>query len=171
MTKSITHANLQIKHAGLAVECGALEILLSTVMLQSVLLMPISRTVYTGKNVVRQWGVHVTAKSSATSPVYYATFRAAEVVQTPAGRTLTAPYPYPQTRGNDLLQQAEMLQASLVSCVTCLLTQTPRVSTVYAPARYRLPDEWVWSADCQEARLQCRPGGVWTLTAQEESHD
>ena len=127
MTHSLSQENLLIKHAGLAVECGALDTFLAFVTLQPVLLMPITRTVQHGNaTMVRQWAVHLTARANTTSPVYYATFRAAEVIQDTRGRRLTAPYGHPQRAGEDVVHQATKLQESLVTCVHQMLdSQTP----------------------------------------------
>jgi hypothetical protein len=165
MDTNITYEQLEIKHVGLAIECGTLDVLLRTLVLQPVLLMPLTRTVQQGNVIARQWCVHLTSRPSTTSPVSYATFRAAEVVTQRMGSTLTAPYPQPlfQRNGEDVVLLAMRLQASLVSCLHLLLTRDSRVTTVLVPARYRLPDEWVWSARGADPRLFCEQAGMWSL--------
>ena len=170
MNTNIAHDQIEIKHVGLAIECGTLEVLLHTVLLQPVLLMPLTRTVQQGNVTARQWCVHLTSRQDSNSPVYYASFRAAEVVTQRMGSTLTAPYARPlfQRKDEDALLLGSRLQESLVSCLLPVLMHGSRITNVLAPARYRLPDQWVWSAQAADPRVFCEQGGLWRLMSDSE---
>jgi hypothetical protein len=162
METTIPTNDLQVKYAGLAVECGTLAILLDALAItrQDVLVMPLERSVRRDISTVHQWVVHVTTRTNLTSPIYFATLRAAEVVQRATGVTMTMPTN--ADRSGQTMRCAQQLQRQLYSCVIDLLSQCPQVSQVVKLARYRIPDEWVWSARCDEPRLQCVDGS-WVL--------
>lgn len=161
MEKTIPSEHLKVKSSGLAVECGTLTVLLAAIVHQPVLVMPLARTGTHGSLTAHQWIIHVTTRSNVHSPVYYATMRAAEVVHTAVALTLSHPY---QQRGDGVIHRAQQLQGQLLTCVIDLLAHTPHVSRVIVPARFRLPDEWVWSARCEEERIQY-DHDAWTLVA------
>ncbi len=165
MGDTLPSQHLEVKHAGQAVECGTLKILLDAVLQHPVLVMPLTRTFQHGSLTIHQWAIHITARSRTLSPVYYATVPAAEVVQRPSGFTFTLPTQ--QLPVEQVIQQAHLLQQQLQACVIELLSRSVRVSTVVAPARFRLPDAWVWSARCEEPRLQYQSGS-WVLVGEEE---
>jgi hypothetical protein len=87
METTIPTNDLQVKYAGLAVECGTLTVLLEALAItrQDVLIMPLERSVRRDMSTVHQWVIHVTTRTNLTSPVYFATLRAAEVVQRATG--------------------------------------------------------------------------------------
>ncbi len=150
MDNKVTQKQLEIKHAGLAIECGTLNILLKAVVRQPVFLMPLERTIPCGSQYMRQWAVHVTARPSSTSPVYYATFHAAEVLGIAQNMSLTYPYRF---HSKTVLARAQILKSEMLQLLQQELREHPSVSEVITPARYRLPDEWVWTAHCTSARL------------------
>ena len=159
MEKTIPSPDVEVKSSDLAVECGTLAVLLDAIEHQPVLVMPLARTCPRGSLTISQWIIHVTTRSTMHSPISYATLRAAEVVHTATATTLTFPY---QQGGSGVMHRAEQLQEQVLTCVLDLLAHDPRVSRVIIPARMRLPDTWVWSARCEEARIQYR-NNAWTL--------
>jgi hypothetical protein len=160
MNTPLSSRHLEGKYAGIALEYGTLSLLMESLFQQSVLVMPLERSIPYGSVTIFQWMVHITTRTSPTSPIAYATMRAAEIKQTAIGRTLI--YPPQQPHGAALPQRALVLQQELQACVITLLEQSPQVSQIVVPARYRLPDEWVWSARCEDARIHHHDGS-WTL--------
>ena len=150
MDNKVPHKQVEIKHVGQAVECGTLEVFLNIIVHQPVLLMPLERTIPSGSQYMRQWAMHVTARPSSTSPVYYATFHAAEVLGMVQTMSLTYPYRF---HGKSVLARAQILKLEVMHLLQQELMEHPRVSEVITPARYRLPDEWVWAAKSTSARL------------------
>jgi hypothetical protein len=150
MDNKVPHKPLEIKHVGQAVECGTLDVFLKVIVHQSVLLMPLERTIPSGSQSLRQWAVHVTARPSSTGPVYYATFHAAEVLGIAQTMSLTYPYRF---HSRSVLARAQILKLEMLHLLQQELIEHPRVSEVITPARYRLPDEWVWTARSTSARL------------------
>jgi len=165
MNTTLSSQKLDVKYAGLAVECGTLSVLLDATLQQTVMVMPLMRTIREEGLTVHQWILHITTRRNTQSPVYYASLRAAEVVQRATGVTLTTPYREPCSLG---LQRGQHLQQQLQACVTELLSRSARVSQVIAPARFRLPDAWVWSACCEEPCLQFQHGSWQFIT--EKTH-
>lgn len=165
MKKSITQTprELELQHTGLAIECGTLRVLLDALHMGPVLMMPLTRTVQKDAMTVQQYVVHVTARPYASSPVYYATFRAVEIGRALTGTLLTYPYPYRHDDRTALHCEATRLQHELEACLSQLLVADPRVSQIIAPARYRLPDPWVWSVHSTDSRIVCveRSWQVW----------
>lgn len=153
-----TSHELTVKHAGLAVECGTLAVLLDAVIQQPVMVMPLARTIQRGSLTIHQWILHITTRCNTDSPVYYATLRAAEAIQRPTSTVLAFPYP----QREDVMHHAHRLQEELSGCIVHLLSQHARVSHLVMPARFCLPDEWIWPARCQEPRILCRDG-AWVL--------
>jgi hypothetical protein len=167
METTIPTNDLQVKYAGLAVECGTLTILLETLAItrQQVMVMPLERSVRRDLSTVHQWVVHVTTRTNLVSPVYFATLRAAEVVQRATGVMMTMPAK--ADRPGQTMRYAQHLQRQLYSCVIDLLSRSSQVSQIVTPARYCIPDEWVWSAQCHEPRLQCVDGS-WVLVQEQK---
>ena len=155
MTKkslSQTPRELEWDATGKVIECGTLAVLTAALHVQPVLLMPLIRSIQRGSITVQPYIVHVTASPSSSAPVFYATFRAAEIGRTLTGTTLTAPYPF-QAQPSVLSNEAQRLQRELEACVTRILATDPHVSQVIAPARYRLPDPWIWQAECTDPQI------------------
>jgi hypothetical protein len=160
MSNNLSSHNLDARYAGIAIEYGTLTLLIESLFQQPVLIMPLERSIQHGSVTIFQWMVHITTRTSSTSPVAYATLRAAEVKQTAIGRTLI--YPPQQPHEVALPQRALLFQQQLQTCLITLLEQSPQVSQIIAPARHRLPDEWVWSARCEDQRIVCHDG-AWVL--------
>jgi hypothetical protein len=118
--------------------------------------MPLTRSFQRGSLTVQQYVVHLTAcpSPSAPIPILYATLRAAEIVRSLTSTTLTAPYSF-QAQPSVLQNEARRLQQELETCITRLLSTDPNVSQVITPARYRLPDTWVWQATCTDSHIVC----------------
>jgi hypothetical protein len=151
MSDKVSHNDLVIKHAGQAIECGTLAVLLNAVVYQPVLVMPLQRVVSNGAQTLQQWAVHLTVQPNAKhGPVYYATFFAAQTMKIGETIGLISPYsfiePTAETRG-------DTLQEELTQCLGLVATQNPRVSGIVQPARYRLPDEWVWSVQSRAPEI------------------
>src|SRR5437762_2359236 len=142
MDNKVPHKQLEIKHTGLVVECGTLDVFLNVIVHQPVLLMPLERTIPSASQYTRQWAVHVTARPSSAGPVYYATFYAAEVRG--IGQTMSLTYPY-CLQSKSALARAQILKLEMLHLLQQELIEHSHVSEVVMPARYRLPDEWVWS--------------------------
>ena len=153
MENKVPQKQLEIKHAGLAVECGTLDVFLKGVTHQPVFLMPLKRQVPHQIQYVWQYAVHLTSHPIASGPVYYCTFLAAQLLGFDGNAVLTFPY---RLRGAKTRECAEYLQQEMVQALTQLLTRNARVSEVILPARYRLPDEWVWSLQSVCPQLVCR---------------
>jgi hypothetical protein len=140
---NVTQKSFEVKLIGQVVECGSLDVFLSFLRHQPVLLIPLQRTVSSGPQLVRQWGVHLTAHAGMRDgPIYYAMFHAATAYGIAQGMGLTFPY---QLHGKEALERGNQLQDELIQCLRIILSPHPRVSEVVTPARYRLPDEWVWA--------------------------
>jgi hypothetical protein len=149
-----TPRELELDATSKVIECGTLALLTASLHVQPVLLMPLTRTIQRGSLTVQQYVVHVTASPSSSTLVLYSTFRAAEIARTLTGMTLTTPYPFQAPLPN-LQIEAQRLQRELEACMTRILTSNPRVSKVIAPARYRLPDLWIWQAECTDPQIVC----------------
>src|SRR5437667_6032776 len=134
MSDKVSQNNLEIKHAGQAIECGTLAVLLNAIVYQPVFVMPLQRVVSNGAQATRQWIVFLSAQPHIKQgPVYYATFLAAEAMG--IGQSIGLIYPYrfidatALTRGNTL-------QDELTQCLCQVVTASPRVSNIIMPARY-----------------------------------
>ena len=130
------------------IECGTLTVLLEAVGKNAtVLLTPLERSFQLDSSrLAQQFVLHVTARGTeATSPIYYCTFVAAEVVSANGRGHLLLPV---KELLDDaaVLQRAHTLHEGLQECLKETLRADPRVATLRTPARYRLPDAWVWSA-------------------------
>ena len=165
MDNSVSSRSLEVKYAGAAIEYGTLALLMESLLQQPVLVMPLERSIQHGSVTIFQWMIHVTTRITTHSPVVYATLPAAEIKQTVIGTLFT--YPPEQPREEATKQQALRLPQQLQACVVTLLERSPQVSQVIAPARHRLPDEWVWSARGTDERIVCRDG-AWVLLDKEK---
>lgn len=140
------HEPVEYLHRGLAVECGTLNIFLELLrMSATVFVMPLERTFTIGSGTrQKQFAIHLTArKLERESPVYYCTFPAAQVSSVGEQGQLVFPSKRDQKQPN-ILAHARHLATELQTCLIAELEADPRVSTVFAPARYRLPDAWIW---------------------------
>ncbi len=160
MNNNLSWRHLDAKYAGIAIEYGTLPLLMESLFQQPVLVMPLERSIQHGSVTIFQWIVHITTRRSSASPVAYATIWAAEVKQTATGCTLISPPQQPREAATT--QRARVFQQQLLGCVITLLEHHPQVSQVLVPARHRLPDEWVWSARCEDQRIVCHDG-AWVL--------
>lgn len=162
MKKEISSRVMDSQQAASAIEYGKLSLLIEHLGgLQSVLVMPLERTVLYGSKAIIQWAIHVTTRPDLQSPIAYATFRAAEVKETVLGQRVVFPTQAPSVETNSK-EQARQLQHDYLTCVLELLKCSSRVGQIITPARHRLPDEWVWSARSTEARIAYQDG-AWTL--------
>jgi cell division inhibitor SulA len=110
--------------------------------------------------------IHVTTRTTWHSPIYYASLAAAEVVERPTGYTLTVPLA--QHNGNPM-ERARQFHQQLLTCVIEILQQNSQVSQIIVPSRFRLPDEWVWSARCKDEHIVYQ-NGSWVLIEKGKSH-
>jgi hypothetical protein len=166
MSDKVSQNKLEIKHAGQAIECGTLAILLNAVVYQPVFIMPLQRVVSSGTQAIRQWAVFLSAQPyTKHGPVYYATFFAAEALGIGKSVELTYPYRFIEATA---LKRGNALQEELTQCLCQVVTQNPRVSGIIQPARYRLPDEWVWSARSKAEQIHLHEQH-WTVSQQNVS--
>jgi hypothetical protein len=157
---NVPQNELEIKHVGQAIECGTLEVLLNATVYQPVFLTPLQRTLSYGLQTILQWAVHLTVQPHTNGPVYYATFLAAQVREIGGTIGLTSPYRFMEPTAP---MRANMLQQELTQCLCEVVTQHPRVNSVIQPARYRLPDEWVWSNRCNAGQIHMHEQH-WTVS-------
>jgi hypothetical protein len=139
-------------HAAAVLEAGSLPTFLALLGAartpQTVLLMPIERTIPQTLRSIRQWAVQVTARltphqAHSTNPILYATFPAAEC--TLLGQSASLFFPQEQHGcASSLAAVAHAVQVELLACLVDVLEQQAVVQRVHVPARYRMPDEWVW---------------------------
>lgn len=140
------HESVEYLHRGLAVECGTLTIFLELLRVSAtVFVMPLERTLTNGSGTrQKQFAIHLTArKLERESPVYYCTFPAAQISSVGEQGQLVFPSKSAQ-KESDVFTHARQLVAELQACLIAELEADPRVHTVLAPARYRLPDAWIW---------------------------
>jgi hypothetical protein len=161
MSDKIPQNTLEIKHTGQAIKCETLAVLLNAAVSQPVFLTPLERVVSNGAQAIRQWAVFLSTQPvTSHGPVYYATFFAAEALGIGKSVGLTYPYrlsePTARARGNTL-------QEELAQCLFQVVTHSPRVSSLILPARYRLPDEWVWSNHCKAGQIRIHQQR-WTVS-------
>lgn len=162
MSDNVTQKSFEVKLIGQVMECGSLDVFLSFLRHQPILLIPLQRAFFSGPQSVRQWGVHLTAHAGMRDgPVYYATFHAAAAYGIAQGMGLTFPY---QFQGKEALERGNHLQDELVQCLRALLSPSPRVSEIITPARYRLPDEWVWATRSTAGHIVLREQH-WTVSS------
>ena len=132
------------------IECGSLNIFLESLTSNTtVLLTPLERRFWVNTSrMAHQFAVHLTARDTEAEgkqPIYYCTFLAAELVSIGGRGHLLIPVKEMLDDPN-VVQRAHLLQEGLQACLVQTLQDNFRVGTLRVPARYRLPDEWVWSA-------------------------
>jgi len=159
MNTSLSPHALQVKYVGQTIQYRTLSDLLKTFTTQHVLVMPLERTSTRDHLLVSQWIIHVTTRDNPTSPISFVSLQAAEVVYRAIGPSLMVPTQ--QERLRDPITRARYFQEQLYTCVIDLLTQHSQVSQIL-PARYCLPEEWVWSSLASEPRIPFRDE-AWTL--------
>ncbi len=169
---NIAKKALEVKMAGTAtaIECGTLDVMLSAVHMQNILLMPLQRTSQYGPQVLREFFLHVTAQPHRQAPIYYTSFLVAAVMGVGQAASLTFPFPYRGTasRAEEALATARELQQQAFDLVQERLKVSKQVGRLVTPARYRLPDEWVFAARGQGLVYQ---EGQWRFAGGEVSHD
>jgi hypothetical protein len=153
MTDKIPQKQLEVKHSGNVVECGTLDVFLSFLAFTPVLVMPLQRTRPFNHHEVQQWCVHITARPLSSSPVYYCTFAAAEFIHLGASSQFTFPCHHICNAPQVATEQGEQWQRELLESLCTVLRHCPHVSSVVTPARYRMPNEWVWSARSSAEQL------------------
>jgi len=130
------------------IECGNLGILLSMLpMYSTVLLMPINRRDAVMSNIDTRVAVQVTARveDARDGPaILTATFIAAVCTTFGGHGSLFVPCEERATDAAYILSRARDLQSELLVCLVACLDKHPSVARVQHPARYRIPDEWVW---------------------------
>lgn len=156
------HESVEWLHRGLAVECGTLTIFLDLLRVSAtVFVMPLERTLTIGSGTrQKQFAIHLTArKLERESPVYYCTFPAAQISCVGEQGQLVFPAKSAQ-KLPDIFAHARQLTANLQACLIAELEADPRVRTVLTPARYRLPDSWIWGnvSTLEGSSIQFREG-------------
>ena len=159
MNTSLSSHSLQVKSIGQTIQCYNLTVLLNTIARQPVLVMPLGRSVKRDHLVLSQWIIHITTRGNPTSPIYFVSLQAAEVLQRAIGPSLMMPTQHECLR--DPITRAHYFQEQLYSCVVDLLTHRSQVSQIL-PARYCLPEEWIWSSLASNPQIQFRDE-AWTL--------
>ncbi len=139
--------SVEFMHRGLAVECGTVEVLLTLLRHSAtILLMQVERVLpHQGTLLVRR-SLHLTARKieQRESPVYYGTITAVQFLRTGNQGRIIFPY-HEKLPNQKVTERATELTDSLQASLITALEADARVSQVLVPARYRLPDEWVWS--------------------------
>jgi hypothetical protein len=159
MNTSLSSHALQVKCVGQTIQYRTLSDLLKALTTQPVLVMPLERTITRDRLLVSQWIIHVTTRDCPTSPISFVSLWAAEVMQRAIGPSLMMPTQHERLR--DPITRARHFQEQFYVCIVGLLTQCSHVSQIL-PARYCLPEEWVWSSLGAEPRIQFRDE-AWTL--------
>ncbi len=133
------------------IECGSLCIFLQMLPMRptSVLLMPISRREGIMGSVKTTTAVQVTAcieqERHGHQTILTATFLAAACTTVGGKGSLLAPCEERAKPAEYLGQRVHDLQAELLQCLALALQEHPSVACVQHPARYCIPDEWMWS--------------------------
>ncbi len=169
MTK-VSQKALEVKMAGTAIECGTLDVLLAAVHMQNILLMPLQRTSQYGHQVLREFFLHLTAQPHRQAPVYYVSLLVSAVLGIGQSASLTFPYRGAASRAEEALATASVLQQQALDLLHERLKGSGHVGRLVTPARYRLPDEWVFAARGQGLVYQ---QGQWRFAADGKtvSHD
>ena len=150
----------EIIYQGAAIECATLEVFLRVIgdIADEVLLMPLRRSAPNGGggNLTHTFAVHLTCRTSGEDkPVCYATFIASQL--SGVGESWRLTYPFEKKRrttvdvGVKLGQQlVEELQSAI--CDALARSLSPE-TTILCPARYRLPDEYIWGVRNSSERV------------------
>jgi hypothetical protein len=112
----------------------------------TVLLAPLTRRIPIAASRIWQYAVHLTACTVVADErtILYATFAAAEHSELGGYGCLLFPCREKQVTHDHLTERAHELQDGLLWCLTRLLESHSLITAVLSPARYRLPDAWVW---------------------------
>ncbi|MBO0781610.1 MAG: hypothetical protein J2P37_22545 [Ktedonobacteraceae bacterium] len=146
MTTTVTQKPAGVEYP-LAIECATLSRLLLLCHPQATILMTrLERVLPTPSGAWRrQWAVHLTARrTERASPILFSTVLVAQAEGIGLFGRLVFPErtfqddPQIHQRGEDLAQQCYDLLLEV-------LPAHPGHLVVQRDARYRLPDEWVWS--------------------------
>ena len=176
-TRSIAHSATATQRKTAAtlpypvIECGSFAVFLDLLRVSSgsalSLLMPLTRHITMGAEDIWQLSVHLTSclEMSGDRTIIAATFAAAEYVDTCGGRwRITFPQREQDVSSNRsvAISRVHDLQADLLWCLTRALEEHPQVQSVHSPARYRIPDEWVWHSASLEGSGISFQLGHWT---------
>lgn len=128
------------------IECGNLTAFLDLLSPTStVLLMPIRHRVELGDSEITL-AVQVTAQVAGVdgSAILTATFLAAACTLLGHTGSLLVPCEERGKPAEYVLRRAHDLQEELLTCLGACLSDHPHISHVRYPARYCIPNEWVW---------------------------
>ncbi|GHO96542.1 hypothetical protein KSF_065900 [Reticulibacter mediterranei] len=145
---SVPHRSdaVEYPHRGLAVECGSIEILLSLLRHSAtILLMQVERTVPQHGSWLARRAIHLTARKmeQRDSPIYYCTIPAVQFLFVGDHGQLIAPV-REERATTQVTARALAVATSLQEALVASLQADARVSQILTPARYRLPDAWIW---------------------------
>lgn len=133
------------------IACGNLRVFLHLLPMRptNVLLMPISRREGVMGSLNTTTAVQVTActeqERHGNQAILTATFLAAACTTIGGKGSLLAPCEERAKPATYLWQRVHDVQAELLHCLVLALQEHPSVACVYHPARYCIPDEWMWS--------------------------
>ncbi len=133
------------------IECGSLCIFLQILPMRptKVLLMPISRREAVMGSVKTTTAVQVTAcvdqERHGHQAILTATFLAAACTTVGGRGSLLVPCEQRAKPAEELWQRVHDVQAELLQCLALALQEHPSVACVQHPARYCIPDQWMWS--------------------------
>lgn len=150
-----------------AIECGSLPSFLALLREPTtVLLAPLTLSIPVAASRIWQYAVHLTAWATVAGEqaILYATFAAAEHSECGGSGCLLFPCREKQETLQHLSERAHELQEGLLWCLTRVLEGSALVDAVQFPARYRLPDEWVWFKGSLAESGITFTIGHWTLT-------
>jgi hypothetical protein len=145
---SVSHRSSAVEylHRGFAIECGTIEILLTLLRHSTtILLMQVERTVPQHGSWLAQRAIHLTARKmdQRDSPVYYCTIPAVQFLFVGDHGQLIVPV-REERATTQVTARALTLATSLQGALVASLQADARVNQVVTPARYRLPDAWIW---------------------------
>ena len=162
MDNTVPYWSRPVKHtpgAAAIVECATIDIFLQALFLVPAYLMPLVHTSLQGVQGHQRFALHLTGQpDDPHGPVYFATFVVAEMLGLGQAATLTFPYRGTTTRATETLQLARELQHQALAVLATRLTSSGRISQVFAPARYTLPDDLVWAAASRSQGFVYRQG-------------
>jgi hypothetical protein len=130
------------------------------------LLASLTRRIPVAASSIWQYAVHLTACTVVADErtILYATFAAAEHSELGGYGCLLFPCREKQVTHDHLTECAHELQDGLLWCLTRVLESHSLITAVPSPARYRLPDEWVWCKSSLADSLITFTMGHWTLS-------
>lgn len=150
-----------------AIECGSLVSFLPLLTDPTlVLLAPLTRRIPVAVSSIWQYAVHLTTCTVVGNErvILYATFAAAEHSELGGYGCLLFPCREKQVTHEHLSERAHELQDGLLWCLTRVLENHPLITAVPSPARYRLPDAWVWCKSSLADSPITFTMGHWTLS-------